>query len=287
MAQKGVHLDRKGFSCFICLDLLKEPVNIPCGHSYCTKCIEDFWDGEDYKRVYSCPECRKTFKPRPVPENNIILAVLIEQLKTREHQAAPAEHSYAGPEDVACDFCTGRKLKAIKSCLMCEVSYCEKHVQPHDHVARLRKHQLVEPSKTLHKSICSRHDEVMRMFCRTDQQIICHVCMVDEHIGHDIISAAAERREKQKERQARRAKRKELQMRRENIQQRIQYREKDATAAESQPGHKLQNTWANIVVRGTEGLRPEPKSRADFLRRSCDVTLDPNTAHGHLRGTQK
>ncbi|XP_068582267.1 tripartite motif-containing protein 16-like [Cebidichthys violaceus] len=257
MAQKGVHLDQETFSCSICLDLLKDPVTIPCGHNYCRNCIKTHWDEEEKKKPHSCPQCRQTFRRRTVLVKNTMLADLVEQLKKTGLQAAPADHCYAGPEDVSCDVCTGRKLKAFKSCLVCLVSYCEKHLQPHFEFPAFKKHKLVDPSNKLQENICSRHNEVMKIFCRTDQQCICYLCLMDEHKDHETVSAAAERTERQRE----------LEVSRLNIQQRIQDREKDVKL--------LQQEVENINLSADKAVEDNEKIFTELIRlmekRSSDV----------------
>ncbi|XP_069003620.1 tripartite motif-containing protein 16-like [Embiotoca jacksoni] len=257
MALKGARLYRETFSCSICLDLLKNPVTLSCGHSYCMECIKVHWNGEDRKGIHSCPQCRKTFIPRPVLDKNTMLAVLVEELKKTGLEAAPADHCYAAPEDVACDVCTGRKLKAIKSCLACLASYCKNHIRPHNDSAPLKKHKLVNPSKKLQESICSRHDEVMKIFCRTDQQSICYRCLMDEHKSHETIPAAAERTEKQKE----------LEVNQQNLQQRIQEQEKDVQLLQQEV--EAINSSADEAVEHCEKIFT--KVIHLMQKKSCDV----------------
>uniref|UniRef100_A0A671QSX8 RING-type domain-containing protein n=1 Tax=Sinocyclocheilus anshuiensis TaxID=1608454 RepID=A0A671QSX8_9TELE len=56
MAEASISADQGQFSCSVCLDLLKEPVTIPCGHTFCKRCISGCWDQEDRKGIYSCPD---------------------------------------------------------------------------------------------------------------------------------------------------------------------------------------------------------------------------------------
>ncbi|KAI4884147.1 hypothetical protein NFI96_022646 [Prochilodus magdalenae] len=197
MAEASISVAHDQFSCPVCLDLLKDPVTINCGHSFCMVCINGCWDQEVQRGVYSCPQCRETFTPRPVLRRNTMLAEVVEKLKETELQAAPPASRNAGPGDVECDFCTGRKLKAIKSCLTCLVSFCETHLKPHYEVPGLKNHPLVEASLQLQEKICSEHNKQIEIYCRTDQSCICYLCTMEEHRGHDTVSAKTERTEKQ------------------------------------------------------------------------------------------
>ncbi|KAJ8363170.1 hypothetical protein SKAU_G00120010 [Synaphobranchus kaupii] len=158
MAEANISVTESQFRCPICLDILKDPVAIPCGHTYCMMCINGYWDQTDTGQ-YSCPQCRDTFSPRPVARRNTVLAEVVEKLKLTELVNASATDRYMGAlGDVPCDFCpVDNKLKAVKSCLACLASYCEMHVAPHREVGTLRRHKLVNAIESLSERLCSQH----------------------------------------------------------------------------------------------------------------------------------
>uniref|UniRef100_A0A8C0YND1 Uncharacterized protein n=1 Tax=Cyprinus carpio carpio TaxID=630221 RepID=A0A8C0YND1_CYPCA len=195
MAEASIPVAQDEFSCPVCLDLLKEPVTTACGHSYCKSCITDCWDQEDQKGVYSCPQCRHTFSPRPALATNVLVAEVVEKLKKTRLQAAD---SFAGSGDVQCDVCTGSKHKAVKSCLVCLNSYCLNHLEQHESFFRGKKHNLTDATGRLPEMNCTKHDEQLKLFCRTDQCCICYPCLMDEHKNHETVTAEAERTKKQR-----------------------------------------------------------------------------------------
>uniref|UniRef100_A0A671NNM2 Uncharacterized protein n=1 Tax=Sinocyclocheilus anshuiensis TaxID=1608454 RepID=A0A671NNM2_9TELE len=208
----GVLFSQDELMCPVCLDLLKDPVAIPCGHSYCKSCITGCWDQEDQMRVYSCPQYRHTHTHTHT-HTNIYLAELVEKLKETKLTA----DCYAGAGDVQCDVCTGRKYKAVKSCLMCQESYCQTHFERHEEFHSRKPHKVIDATGRLEEMICQKHEKHLEMYCITDQQCICELCTIYEHKNHDTVSAAAQRTENQKH----------LKETQKTFQQRIQQREKD------------------------------------------------------------
>ncbi|XP_056090636.1 tripartite motif-containing protein 16-like [Rhinichthys klamathensis goyatoka] len=248
------------FLCPVCQDLLKDPVTIPCGHSFCKSCcITGRRDQENQKRVYSCPQCRQTFRRRHALAKNTMLAEVVEKLKKRK---LPAD-CYAGAGDVQCDVCTGRKRKAIKSCLGCLNSYCQSHLEKHESFFKRKKHNLTDASGRLQEMICQKHDKLLEVFCRTDQKCICVLCMMDEHKNHNTVSAAAQRTEKQHQ----------LKETQRSFQQRIQQREKDLQQLrEAVASHKrsAQTAVEDSERIFTELIRSIERSRSEATQRIRD-----------------
>ncbi|KAG5844292.1 tripartite motif-containing protein 16 isoform X1 [Anguilla anguilla] len=192
MADSRYPVPPEEYSCPLCADVLRDPVTIPCGDTYCLECIKIYWDQADHLGVYSCPQCRATFTPRPVLRRNV------PNVAQDCHQLPELSPFPYLQRDSLCDFCIGRKSKAVKSCLMCLAYYCETHIKPHYESSTFKKHKLVDETGHLERKICPQHEKGLELFCRSDQMCICVLCTVREHRSHNIVSADEERAEKQK-----------------------------------------------------------------------------------------
>uniref|UniRef100_A0A8C4SRY0 Tripartite motif-containing protein 16-like n=1 Tax=Erpetoichthys calabaricus TaxID=27687 RepID=A0A8C4SRY0_ERPCA len=195
MAEAQLFVSQDEFTCSVCLKTLNNLVSFPCGHNFCLKCITYCWD---QNQMCSCSQCRHTFTTRPELNRYTMLNEVIKKFK-RTRLSPPLSQSYAGPGDVECDFCTGKKFRAVKSCLTCMASYCQTHLQPHYEGDALKHHNLVDPDENLKEKLCGKHQKILEMFCKTDEMCICLKCALNEHKNHEMVELKTEREAKQKQ----------------------------------------------------------------------------------------
>ncbi|XP_049452681.1 E3 ubiquitin-protein ligase TRIM21-like isoform X1 [Epinephelus fuscoguttatus] len=185
MAAAGSSLSEDQFLCSICLDVFTDPVSTPCGHNFCKNCITEHWNINAH---YQCPNCNKVFYTRPELQVNTFVSEMVSHFRRSVQQrSSSSEQQAAEPGDVPCDICTGPKVKALKSCLVCLVSYCETHLEPHLTASGLKRHQLIDPVENLEGRMCRKHDKLLELFCKTDQRCVCMLCSVLDDKSHDVV----------------------------------------------------------------------------------------------------
>lgn len=160
--------EEETFVCSVCLDTLKEPATLPCGHSYCLACIQSHWDKKDSNGQYSCPQCRQVFKPRPSLAKSTMLVEAMEKLR-----ANSIKHSSAPPSNpIYLDILPG--------------------LGPQTDGVYPQLPQ-VEPRP------CPKHNQPLDLFCRDDKECVCKECCQHGHKGHQVFTPQEERGERQKE----------------------------------------------------------------------------------------
>ena len=186
MSAAACLLSQEDLLCSICLDVFCAPVTLLCGHNFCKNCITVNWR---VNRKIQCPVCKKRFDTSHELHVNTFISEVAAQFRQSAAKNASEE---AKPGEVPCDACTDIKLKALKSCLVCLASYCDIHLKRHLTVPGLKRHKLVEPLDNVEDRMCTKHDEIMELFCKTDQMCVCQFCMESHHKSHEVVSLKEE-----------------------------------------------------------------------------------------------
>ncbi|XP_078138073.1 E3 ubiquitin-protein ligase TRIM21-like [Centroberyx gerrardi] len=186
MSAASCFVSEEQFLCSICLDVFTDPVTTPCGHNFCKNCIIQHWD---VSVQYQCPMCKEVFNTRLELRVNTFISEMAAQFRKSAQMKASScpDQRCAKPGEVPCDVCTGTKLKALKSCLVCLASYCETHLEPHHIIKSMKTHKLIDPVENLEGRMCKEHDGPLQLFCKTDQMCVCLLCTESDHKSHDIV----------------------------------------------------------------------------------------------------
>ena len=148
VAKSSAHRISRDLTCSICLDLFKQPVSLPCDHTFCQGCIEGYWTGPrgpSQGGTGSCPQCRKVYPGQSYRPNRIVANIVESYCQGLEESRNGAGLAESTPIGVA-----------------------ERAPAP---VPR-----------------CSRHREELKLYCEEDQELVCLVCGVSqEHRNHTMM----------------------------------------------------------------------------------------------------
>ncbi|CAL8307279.1 unnamed protein product [Boreogadus saida] len=136
LIQPGIKMESQNpnLTCIICFDTFRVPVTIPCGHTFCEKCITRHWDTQSKSDVPAqCPVCNKKFHDRPVLNRNVNLAVMTEAADSPSSAGGePISRDGGGATAILCHlhnmplvyYCKQDKMGV---CIKCGVSNCNSH----------------------------------------------------------------------------------------------------------------------------------------------------------------
>ncbi|KAM5127414.1 E3 ubiquitin/ISG15 ligase TRIM25-like, partial [Mantella aurantiaca] len=171
---------RKELDCSICLNIYINPVNLRCGHNFCRVCIDRALDTQGGSGGYFCPNCRDKFQERPALQKNITLCNIVDNFRSTQPDDETSE--------VFCNHCVDFPVLAVKSCLHCEASLCDKHLRVH---SKSPEHVLCDPTTSLESWKCPIHMKILEYYCTVDGSCICLACRLDgAHHGHQVKTLA-------------------------------------------------------------------------------------------------
>ncbi|XP_040203154.1 E3 ubiquitin/ISG15 ligase TRIM25-like [Rana temporaria] len=169
---------RAELECSVCLNIYTDPVTLRCGHNFCRVCMDCVLDTQGGSGGYSCPECREKFPDRPALQRNMKLRNIAETFLS-----AQPESEESG---VFCTHCVDSPVPAVRSCLHCEVSLCDKHLRVHK---KSPEHVLCDPTLSMESRKCSVHKKILEYYCTEDKTCVCMSCyVIGGHKGHEMES---------------------------------------------------------------------------------------------------
>ena len=187
MAVKEVKKATVNLTCPICYQLFNNPKYLPCHHSYCEQCLEKM----QVQNKIICPECRKeaTVPAGGVKDlpNNFFINRMVDELVLKR--------KVEGEEEVKCDECD-KDEPVVAYCPDCNSFLCQFCYENHklnkrfcSHgivpLTELRSNKSIPLEAKIQVPLCKEHDEQLKYYCETCEQLVCMYCTMNEHDGHN------------------------------------------------------------------------------------------------------
>ena len=177
---------QSNLTCPVCYQLFKSPKYLTCYHFYCERCLEKM----QTEFNIPCPECRKETKVpaggvKELPDNFFINR-LVDDLILKKKAS--------GEQEVKCDECD-EDDPVVTFCPECNSFLCQACNENHKRNKRYRVHAVVSFTELKSNKdvsiqakvkipLCKQHDEQLKYYCETCNELVCMYCTVKEHSNH-------------------------------------------------------------------------------------------------------
>ena len=181
---------REEVSCSVCSDIFTDPKHLSCLHSFCSKCLQQWYETCGGGEAIKCPKCQ-TFSRVPASSElrdlptSFYLNGLIDVLAIKECKKT----------QVKCGNCD-KKRSEVSYCFQCCIFYCDQCVAAHNILRRNREHRVLAIKEFQDKDLedvlkrpvfCSRQDhqeEELKYYCKECETTLCQTCFALDHGGH-------------------------------------------------------------------------------------------------------
>jgi len=173
--------------CSICTEVYTDPRVLPCGHTFCLKCIEGWSKDKEPGDKVACPLCRKEFTlpsngVSDLPKNFFVNDFLqMKEWSSIESKTSP------------CEVCSGDEVVSVY-CLECQQKLCQACEGYHKKLKTTASHELIKLgeevdletlSSKLSSSKCSKHiGDQLRIYCLECKVALCLMCYIESHNSH-------------------------------------------------------------------------------------------------------
>ena len=187
MSAAEVKKAQNNLTCPVCYQLFKNPKYLPCYHSYCEGCLEKM----QVQSKIICPECRQEAKVpaggvKELP-NNFFINRLVDDLILKK--------KVDGEQEVKCDECN-EDDPVVSFCPECNSFLCLTCNDYHKRSKKYFNHAVVPLTELKSNKdapiqakvkipLCKEHDEQLKYYCETCDELVCMYCTVKKHNGHD------------------------------------------------------------------------------------------------------
>ena len=196
-----LHNLREEVSCSVCSDIFTDPKHLPCLHSFCLHCLNQWHRTSHGRDTIRCPKCQAVSR---IPESgdlkdlptSFYLNGLIDVLAIKECKSS----------QVRCGNCD-KKSSETSYCFQCCIFYCQECVTGHNIMRSNKDHRVLALKDFQDKDyedvlkrpvLCAkqRHEkEELKYFCKNCETAVCQSCINLDHNGHSFkhIEEEAER----------------------------------------------------------------------------------------------